>query len=81
MRYGETADNNLVFCTVSHSHSLICRALCCVDTVAEAMSSWMRKHYDCEQVAEGEVGGSKISPDFLVCVSLSKCPQSVQRDL
>ena len=32
-------------------------------------------------VAEGEVGGSKISPDFLACVSLSKCPESQQTDL
>ena len=49
--------------------------------MAEAMSSWMRKHCGCEHVAEGEVGGSKISPDFPVCVSLSKCPESEQRDL
>ena len=25
--------------------------------MAEAMSSWMRKHCGCEHVAEGEVGG------------------------
>ena len=28
--------------------------------MAEAKSSWMRKHCGCEHVAEGEVGGSKI---------------------
>ena len=28
------------------------------------------KHYGCEHVAKGEVRGSKISQDFLVCVSL-----------
>ena len=44
--------------------------------MAEAMSSWMRKHCGCEHVAEGEVGGSKMSPDFPVCVSLSKCAES-----
>ena len=49
--------------------------------VAEAMSSWMRKHCGCEHVAEGEVGGSKMSPDFPVCVSLSKCAESKQRDI
>ena len=32
-------------------------------------------------VAEGEVGGSKIHQNFPACVSLSKCPESQQRDL
>ena len=39
--------------------------------VAEAMSSSMRKHYGCEHVAEGEVRGSKISPDFPVSFEMS----------
>ena len=29
-------------------------------------------------VAEGEAGGSKLSPDLPACVSLSKCPESWQ---
>ena len=49
--------------------------------VAEAMGSRMRKPCCCEHVDEGEVGGSKMSPDFPVCVSLSKCAESEQRDL
>ena len=69
-----------------HSHSLICRSLYCVDKiwekiVIEEISSWMRKNYGWEHVAEGEVGGSKISPYFPVCVSISKCHETGQRDL
>ena len=32
-------------------------------------------------VAEGGVGGPKIPPDLPAYVSLSKCPESKQRDL
>ena len=32
-------------------------------------------------LCEGEVGGSKTSPDLPVCVSLSKCAESCKRSL
>ena len=65
---------------------LLCHLLSAVNKlwekiVAEAMSSCIRKQYGCMSRRRRGGGGSKISPDFPVSVSLAKCTESKQKDL